>query len=94
MTIRESHSTYRSVDRLIAGEVGVLAQAMVRLAECHAWTAVGHATEVDRGQAAEKGLVPRLRGRGGFGLDDLAGLGKDLVEAVLPVVDVVVGDGP
>lgn len=66
---------------------------MVRLAKCHAWTAVGHAAEVDWGEAAEEGLVPRLCGRRGLGLDDFAGLGEHFVQPALPLVDVVVVDG-
>lgn len=86
--------TYRGVDRLVALHLAVLAQPVVRLAERDAWQAVGYETEVDRAAAPEQGAVPCLGRRGRGALDVLRGLGEHCVEALLPVLDIMVVDGP
>lgn len=56
-------ATYRSVDGLVALEVGTLAHAVVGAAKDHARAAPRHQAGVDRGEAAEERVVPRLGGR-------------------------------
>lgn len=85
--------TYRSVDRLIALEVGVLAETVVRLTEGDAGQAPAHQALVDGVEAAEQVRVPRTRGLGRLGVDNIGGLGQDDVETRLPVLDVLVVDG-
>lgn len=84
---------YRSIDGLIPGQVDILPKPVMGFSKCHAGKAVCHAAQVDRGEAAEEGFMPWLGGRGRLGVDDLARLGEDHVEAVLPLGDVVVVDG-
>jgi hypothetical protein len=83
----------RSVDRLIALEGTVLSETVVGLAEGNARNAASDQAGVDRAEALEEAGVPRL----GLGrrllVDVLAGAGQDIVESVLPVLEVVVVDG-
>lgn len=65
---------------------------MVRLAEGDARQAVRDEAQVDGAAAAEQGVVPRLGGRGRGALDVLRGLGEHGVEALLPVLDVMIVD--
>ena len=69
-------------------------ETVVRLAEGDAGDAVADQAEVDGAEAAEEAVVPRLRVLGRLGVDVLAGPGQDVVDARLPVVDVLVVDGP
>lgn len=66
---------------------------MVRLAKGDARQAVRDEAQVDGAAAAEQGVVPWLGGRGRGTLDVLRGLGEHGVEALLPVLDIVVVDG-
>jgi hypothetical protein len=87
------HRTYRRVNRLIALEVAVLPEAVVRLAESDAGKAVGNEACVDRVEAREEAGVPGLGTLSGLLLDDLAGGLEDGVGAGDPVLDVIVVDG-
>jgi len=83
----------RGVDGLIALHVAILAVPVVGLAKGDAWAAVGHHAEVN-GAAASKDGIPKVLGLGaGFAVDDLAGIAENVVEPVLPVLDIVVVDG-
>lgn len=63
------------------------------LAEGDTRDTAGDGTGVDGVEAAEEGRGPRLSVGGRLGVDMLAGAGKDIVEAVLPVLHVVVVNG-
>jgi hypothetical protein len=65
----------------------------MRLAKGHARQAAGNEAGVDRVEAVEETGEPGLRALGRLGVDDLGGLGEEVVEAVLPVLDVTVVDG-
>jgi len=64
------------------------------LAEGDARQAPGHEAEIDGVEAAEQIGVPRARAIGRLGVDDIGGLGQDDVEAGLPVLDILVVNGP
>jgi len=82
----------RGVDGLIALHVAILAIPVVGLAEGDAWAAVRHQAEVD-GAAASENLVMEVLGVGwGLGVDHLAGVAENMVEPVLPVLDIMVID--
>jgi len=85
--------TYRGVDGLIALEVGILAETVMSLAEGDAGNAPGDQAEIDGLEAAEEGAVPRLGVLGRLGVENITGLGEDLVDADLPVLDIAVIDG-
>jgi hypothetical protein len=85
--------TYRGVDGLIASKVTALAKTVMSLAEGDARKAPGDQASVDGAAAAEEGVVPRLRSLRGLGVDVLAGTGDDIVDTVLPLVEVIVVDG-
>ncbi len=82
-------AAYGGVDGLVALEVGVLAQAVVSAAEDDARAAPRHEADVDGGQAAEEGVVPRLGGLGRLGVDVVAGAGQHVVEPRRPVAHVI-----
>lgn len=63
------------------------------LAEGDAGHAAGDEAQVDGVEAAEEGVGPSLGGLGRAGLDDLGGLLEDLVELLLPLLDVALVDG-
>lgn len=65
----------------------------MRLAKGDAWQAVRDEAQVDGAAAAEERVVPRLGRRGRGALDVVPGLGEYRVQALLPVLDVVVVDG-
>lgn len=88
-----SGQTYSGVDGLIALHLAVLTQPVVRLAKGDAWQAVRDQAQVDRAAAAEERVVPRLGRRGRGALDVVRGLGEHRVQALLPVLDVMVVDG-
>lgn len=86
-------STYRSVDRLVSIEIGVLSETVVRLTEGNARNAASDQASIDRGEAGPEGREPALGVIAGARLDVLTGPGKNFVETVLPVIDVLVVDG-
>jgi hypothetical protein len=49
-------------------------------------------TGVDRGAAAKEGIVPWLGVCRALGVDNLAGIAENVVESVLPVLDIMVVD--
>lgn len=53
----------------------------------------GDQAGIDGGEAAKEGVVPGLGRLGRLGVDMLARTGEDVVEAVLPLVEVVVVNG-
>ena len=63
------------------------------LAKGDAGEAPGDQAGVDGAAAAEEGVVPGLRSLRRLGVDMLAGTGEDVVDAVLPLVEVIVVDG-
>ena len=85
--------TYSGVYGLVTFHLAVLAEPVVRLAKGDAWQEVCDQAKVDRAAAAEQRVVPCLGGRGRSTLDVLRGLGEHRVEALLPVLDVMVVDG-
>jgi hypothetical protein len=85
--------TYRGVDGLIAIEVTVLAETVMGLAKGDTGNTAGDQAGVDGGEAAKEGVVPGLGRLGRLGVDMLAGAGEDVVEAILPLVEVVVVNG-
>ena len=62
----------------------------MRLTEGNARNAAGDQASIDRVEALEETRVPRLGLRRGLGVDVLAGARQDIVESVLPVLEVVV----
>jgi hypothetical protein len=83
----------RSVDGLVAIEITVLAQTVVSLAEGNARNAASDQACVDWGEAREEGWEPALSSLVGARVDVLARSGENIVEAVLPVIDILVIDG-
>lgn len=63
------------------------------LAEGDARNAACDQAGIDRSEAREERIVPALSIRPGLGIDVLAGPGEDIIEAVLPVIDIFVVDG-
>lgn len=87
------NATYGGIDGLISLKVGILPHTVMRLAKGNTGQAAGNETRVNRVEAVEETGEPRLRALRRLGVDDLGGLGKEVVEAVLPVLDIVVVDG-
>ena len=87
-----SNPTYGSVNRLVPIEGTALVEAVVRLAKGHAGQTVRHQAEIQWVEAPEEGREPGLSTGRRARVDDLAGLGQDLVEALRPVLDVAVVD--
>lgn len=85
--------TNRGVDGLPALHAAILADAVMRLAKGDAGQAPCHQAGVDGVEAAKEGRAPGLGALGRLGVDVLAGFSQDLVEAVLPVLDIAVVDG-
>jgi len=81
------------VDGLVTLHVGRLVKTMMSLAKGNARNAVGHEADIDGVEAAEEAIVPRLRVFGRLGVDMLARLGQDVVDASLPVLHILVVDG-
>jgi len=65
----------------------------MRLSEGNARQAAGNEAGINRVEAVEETGEPGLRALRRLGVDDLGGLGEEVVEAVLPVLDVTVVDG-
>lgn len=86
-------ATYRSVDGLPALKVAILADTVMRLAKGDARKAVGNEAGINGVEAVEEAGVPALRGLRRLGVDDLTRARQDVVEAVLPVVEVLLIDG-
>lgn len=63
------------------------------LAKGHARDAAGDGAQADGAEAAEEAVLPRLRRLGRLGVDMLARTGEDIIEAILPFVEVVMVDG-
>jgi hypothetical protein len=82
-------NTYRSVDGLVTLKVTVLSETVMCLAKGHARNAAGDGTKTDGAEAAEEAVLPRLGRLWRLGVDMLARTGEDVVEAVLPLVQVV-----
>jgi len=82
----------RGVDWLVSLKGAILAVTMMNLAEGHTWAAVGDEAGVNWVAAAKEGLAPFLGVHTALGVDDLAGIAKNVVESVLPVLDIVVVD--
>lgn len=59
------------------------------LAKGHARNAAGDGAKAYGAKATEEAVLPRLRRLGRLGVDMLAGTGEDIIEAVLPLVQVV-----
>jgi len=82
----------RGVDWLITLHVAILAGTVMGLAESDAWNAVSDQASVNRREAGEKAVAPVLGVLWALGVDGLASVAQDMVEAFLPVVDIVVTD--
>jgi len=80
----------RSVDWLISLHVTVLTGTVVSLAECHTWYAIRDQAGVNGRAAGEEAVGPILGVLRALGVDGLASIAQDVVEAFLPVVDIVV----
>jgi len=76
------------VDWLVALKGAVLASAVVNLAEGYARQAVGEQARVDRAAAAEEARAP-LTGISWAGSSDLVGVGESIIEAGLPVLNIM-----
>lgn len=63
------------------------------LAKGYARNAAGDSAKVDGAKASKEAVLPRLGRLGRLGVDMLAGTGEDIIEAVLPLVQVVVVNG-
>lgn len=74
------------VDDVVPDQIPILVQPVVRLAEGDARAAARHEARIDRVEAVEEGRVPRC---GTGGVRDAGGVFGDVVDAVHPVVDVV-----
>jgi len=83
----------RSVDGLIALEVPVLVETVVRLAESDAGDYASDQAGVDGVEASEEGRVPGAGGLGRLRVDDLAGLGHEIMEPLGPPLEVLLVDG-
>jgi len=79
----------RGVDRLIAVEVSVLAEAVMSLAEGNAGNEASHQAGVNRVEAVEETAGPAGRALMRLGVEMITGLGENSVEAGLPVIDIV-----
>jgi hypothetical protein len=86
-------STYGGVDGLISFQATILTKTVMGLAKGHAGNATCNSAEANRAEAAKEAVLPRLRRLGGLGVDVLAGTGQDIVETILPLVEVVMVDG-
>lgn len=93
ITSHQPRQTYTGINWFVALHFAVLAQPVVSLAKGDAWQAVCYEAQVDGAAAAKQGVVPCLGGRGRGTLYVLRGLGEHGVEALLPVLDIVVVDG-
>jgi len=82
----------RSVDWLISLHVTVLARSVVGLAEGDTRAAVGHQASFNGHAASEEVVGPFLRTLWALVVDGSAGIAQNLVEAVLPVIDIMVVD--
>ena len=85
--------TYRSVDRFITLKVPTLSQPMMRLSKSHARNAACYSTEINRAETSKEAVLPGLRCGGGLGVGVLFWAGEDIVETVLPLVEIIVVDG-
>ena len=52
-----------------------------------------YSAEINGAETSKEAVLPRLRCGGGFGVDVFLGTGKDIVETVLPLVQIIVVDG-
>ena len=66
---------------------------MMCLSKGHARNAACDSTEIDRAETSKEAVLPGLGCRGGLGVNVLLGTGEDIVETVLPLVQVIVVDG-
>lgn len=62
------------------------------LAKGHTRDAAGDRAEADGAEAAKEAVLPRLRRLGRLGVDMLARTREDIIEAILPFVEVVMVD--
>lgn len=85
--------TYRSINRFITLKVPTLSKSVMRLSKGHARNATCYSTKINRAETSKETVLPGLRCRGGLGVDVLLGTGEDIVETVLPLVQVIVVDG-
>lgn len=84
-------STYRSIDRFIALQAAVFPKTVMGLAKRHARDAASYSAKVNRAEAAEEAIMPRLGSLGmRLGVDVFTRTGENVIETVLPLVEVVV----
>lgn len=85
--------TYRSVDRLIANEVGILVQPVVRLAEGDAGKAPGDEAKIDGREEFDEAVGPARGFSARLGVDNLGRASGNVLELVTPVLNVLVLNG-
>jgi len=78
------------VDGFVAFHVVILVETMVGLAESDAWDAVGHQAKVDWVKASKELISPRASISWALLVQGITTLSENIVEAVLPVIQVVV----
>jgi len=83
----------RGVDWFVSLKATILLVAMVNLAKGYARAAVGEQAGVNRIAAAEESRGPVLSITSALGVDDLASIAENVVEPVLPVIDILVVNG-
>jgi len=82
----------RSVDWLISFEGAILLVPVVNLAKGDTWAAVGDQAGVNGVAASKEARGPVCGINTALGVDNLAGIAQDVVEAVLPLIDILVVD--
>jgi len=82
----------RGVDGLVALHVAVLAGSVVGFTKGDAWAAVGYQAGINGAAAAKEAVAPRLSTLWTLGVDSLSSIAQDLIEAVLPVIDIIIID--
>lgn len=66
---------------------------MMCLSKGHTRNAARYSAEIDRAETSKEAVLPGLGCGGGLGVDVLLGTGEDIVETVLPLIQVIVVDG-
>jgi len=82
----------RGVDWLVSLEGAVLLVPVVDLAKGDTWAAVGNQASVDWVAASKEARGPVRSLSSALGVDHVAGIAQNVVEAVLPVIDILVVD--
>jgi hypothetical protein len=91
---RAAEEKARGVDGLIALHVAILVDSVVSLAECDTGDTASDEAKVNGVEAVEKVCGPARSTSRGSRVDMLARSRQDIVEAILPMIHIVIIDGP